>query len=362
MNGRLGDILAKQLRGRLAASVCLLAPSVAALAVLLGACAQQQSYTKETFVMGTKAWITIAGMRSEEAEQNALAAFREMYRIENVMSNWKSASEVSRLNHGSRGEPFAATRELFALVDSSLYYSVRTFGAFDVTVRPLVTLWGFEGGSAPRLPTDAEIAEAMNRVGYGAVLLDSASSTITLPPGVEIDLAGIAKGYAVDRCIAMLRERGVTNAFVNLGGNIFAIGSAPGHDGWPIGIRDPRGGTTTVGTIMLRNEAVATSGNYENFVEIDGKRYGHIIDPRTGRPVDTELSVTVVAPTGLESDALSTGFFVLGAERSAEALAALPGVKALFAVPRDARIWYTEIGDFGDALKLTDGTDVQPVH
>jgi thiamine biosynthesis lipoprotein len=300
-------------------------------------------------------------MKSEDAEQAALAAFREMYRIESVMSNWKASSEVSRLNAQSLGMPVAVSRELFSLIDSSFYYSGKTFGAFDVTVRPLVTLWGFEGGSATRLPTDEEIREAAARVGYGNVALDSLASTITLPPGTEIDLAGIAKGYALDRCMAVLRERGVTDAFVNLGGNILAMGSAPGRNGWPIGIRDPRGGATTVGTIMLRNEAVSTSGNYENFVEIEGKRYGHIIDPRTGRPVDAELSVTVVAPTALESDALSTGLFVLGPERSKDAVASLKGVAALLAVPRGEEIGYIHIGNFGDRLRLPDAETV-PSH
>jgi len=302
--------------------------------------------------MGTKAWVTIAGMRSAEAEEAARAAFREMYRIESVMSNWKSSSEVSRLNARSGEGAVAVSPELFSLIDSSLSFSEKTFGAFDVTVRAAVVLWGFEGGSAARLPTDAEIERARSLVGYEKVTLDRAARTVALPPGMEIDLAGVAKGYALDRCIAVLQERGVTDAFVNLGGNISAIGSAPGEPGWPIGIRDPEGGTTTVGTIVLRNEAVATSGDYENFVEIGGKRYGHIIDPRTARPVDTPLSVTVVAPTGLASDALSTGLFVLGAERSKEAVAALPRVKALFAVRRDGGIAYVQIGDFGGTLRM----------
>jgi thiamine biosynthesis lipoprotein len=331
-----------------------LALSLLALAMLLGACGPKEPYTKETFVMGTKAWVTIAGMNDDAAEQAALAAFREMYRIETVMSNWKDSSEVSRLNGGSRGKPFTVSPELFAIVDSSLYYAGKTFGAFDVTVRPLVVLWGFEGGSAKRIPGDAELAHALALVGFRKVVLDRAASTIMLPPGSEIDLAGVAKGYAVDRSIAVLKKLGVANAFVNLGGNIFAMGSAPGKNGWPIGIRDPRGGAGTVGTLVLRDQAVATSGNYENFVEIEGKRFGHLIDPRTGRPVATVLSATAVAPTGLESDALSTGLFVLGPEDARATVASLPGVRALFAVPRDGDISYVQVGDFGATLSLAD--------
>ncbi len=324
-----------------------------AIAVAPAACAPEEPYTKETFVMGTKAWVTIAGLKKAEAEQAALAACRELYRIESVMSNWRDSSEVSRLNRESRGRPVRVSPELFSVIDSSLYYAGKTFGAFDVTVRPLVVLWGFEGGSAKRIPSDAEIARARALVGYRKVELDRAASTITLPAGTEIDLAGVAKGYAIDRCIGILKGLGVTNAFVNLGGNVFAIGSAPGKSGWPIGIRDPWGGTTTVGTVLLRDEAVATSGNYENFVEIQGERFGHLIDPRSGRPVSSVLSATVIAPTGLESDALSTGFFVLGPDGAKKAAASLPGVRALVAIPGEDRISYIQIGDFDGTLTLS---------
>ncbi len=333
--------------------------SAAALALSFAGCGPAEPYTKETFVMGTKAWITIAGLKDAPAEQAALDAFHEMYRIESVMSNWRDSSEVSRLNHESRGRPLAVSPELFSIVDSSFYYSGKTFGAFDVTVRPLVVLWGFEGGSARTIPSDEEIARARALVGYAQVALDKAASTITLPPGMEIDLAGIAKGYAVDRAIAVLRKHGVSNAFVNIGGNIFAMGSAPGKSGWPIGIRDPRGGAETVGTLTLRDQAVATSGNYENFVEIEGKRFGHLMDPRTGQPVSAILSVTVVAPTGLESDALSTGLFVLGPDDAKAAVASLPGVRALFAVPHDDEISYVQVGDFGATLNLADSGKLQ---
>ena len=331
-----------------------------ALAIACAACAPREPYTKETFVMGTKAWVTIAGMKDDAAEQAALAAFREMYRIETVMSNWRDSSEVSRLNRESGRGPFTASPELFSIIDSSLYYAGKTLGAFDVTVRPLVLLWGFEGGSAKRLPSEAELARTLALVGYRKVLLNRSASTVTLPRGTEIDLAGVAKGYAVDRSIAVLKRLGVANAFVNLGGNIFAIGSAPGRNGWPIGIRDPKGRAGAVGELLLRDQAVATSGNYENFVEIEGKRFGHLIDPRTGRPVATVLSATVVAPTGLESDALSTGLFVLGPEEAKAVVASLPGVRALFAVPIDDEISYVQVGDFGARLSLADSGRLHP--
>ncbi|MCX5752461.1 MAG: FAD:protein FMN transferase [Candidatus Krumholzibacteria bacterium] len=325
--------------------------ALATILILSAACASRAPYTKETFVMGTKAWVTIAGMSDRDAERAAQAAFREMYRIESVMSTWRPASEISRLNTGSNGAPFTVSSELCSLIDSSLFYSKATSGAFDVTVRPLVRLWGFQGGEA-KLPSDSEIERAMSLVGFGKIVLDPSRSTITLPPGMQIDLAGIAKGYAVDRCAAALAGLGVRSALVNIGGNIYAMGAPPGEKGWSIGIRDPKGGLETVGTLTLRDEAVATSGNYENFVEIEGRRYGHVIDPRAGRPISSVLSVTVVAPTGLASDALSTGLFVLGPDDAREVVKRLAGVAALFALADTDGIVYRPVGDIERRLNL----------
>jgi thiamine biosynthesis lipoprotein len=337
--------------GRNGTFACLLVSAFAATAFLAAACAPREPYTKETFVMGTKAWVTVASLSDDEAERAAQAAFREMYRIESVMSTWRPSSEISRLNDAANGAPVGVSRELYSLIDSSFFYSRATDGAFDVTVRPLVRLWGFQGGE-PRLPSAKEIAHGLSRVGYGAVTLDSAASTVALPAGMQIDLAGIAKGYAVDRCVSVLAGLGVRSALVNIGGNIYAMGAPPGKKGWTIGVRDPNGGLEMAGTLELRDEAVATSGNYENFVEIGGERYGHIIDPRTGRPVSRVLSVTVVAPTGLASDALSTALFVLGPDEARAAVGRLAGVAALFALPGENGIVYRAAGDIGRRLAL----------
>jgi thiamine biosynthesis lipoprotein len=319
--------------------------ALAAIPILTLACSPKEPYTKETFVMGTKAWVTIDGMSGPDAERAAEAAFREMYRIESVMSNWRAKSEISRLNAGSNGAPFAVSSELFSLVDSSLFYAGATSGAFDVTVRPLVLLWGFQENEA-KVPTDEDIARTLERVGFAKIALDSSRSTVALPAGMQIDLAGVAKGYAVDRCAAVLKRLGARSALVNLGGNIYAIGSPRGEPGWKIGIRDPEGDTRIVGSFFLKDEAVATSANYENFIEIDGKRYGHIIDPRTGRPVSAVLSATVVAPTGLASDALSTGLFVLGPAAAGAVVERLSGVAVLFAVRDGNGVLYRTAGRF----------------
>ncbi len=326
---------------------------LAVILCLSASCDREKPYEKETFVMGTQAWITIYGLDAEEAEAAATEALRELHRIEGLMSNWKTDSEISRLNRESNGAPHKLSTELFHVISRAVYFSDVTSGAFDISARPLVQLWGFQGGAA-KLPTGSEIDEALKRVGYKKLMLDVESESIILPPGMELDLAGIAKGYAVDRSVAVLKQHGVDRGMVNLGGNIYAIGSPPGKKGWTVGIRDPRGGRKVVGSLLLEDEAVATSGNYENFVELEGKIYGHIIDPRIGEPVSRMLSVTVVASTALEADAISTGFFVLGPEGSRKALEMIEGVKALFALPDGEAVAYEELGSFSGSLTLED--------
>ncbi|UCF05677.1 MAG: FAD:protein FMN transferase [bacterium] len=328
---------------------------LALLCTLHPSCSKDRPFTKESFLMGTRVLITIYGLDHNAAQRAAREAMRELHRVESVMSTWKEDSEISRLNRESKGEPYHVSNDLFTLVDSSLYYSKITSGAFDITARPLVRLWGFQGGEE-KLPTDEEIVETRAVVGYTKITLDRAASTITLPVGMSLDLAGIAKGYGVDRAADVLKAHGASSALVNLGGNIYAIGSPPGKEAWTIGIRDPKGTTDVVGTLQISDEAVATSGNYENFRIIEGTAYGHIIDPRTGWPVDDVLSVTAVAPTALASDALSTGLFVLGPEDGTAIVVASPAVKALFAVPDGPGISYTRAGDFGGNLLLREET------
>jgi thiamine biosynthesis lipoprotein len=325
--------------------------TLAAALILLPSCADEEPYVKETFVMGTAAWVTIHGLNESAAAEAAEEALRELHRIESIMSSWKKDSELSRLNRESDGKPYDVSRELYHLFERSIYYSHLTAGAFDITARPLVQLWGFQGGKA-HLPDSQEIEDTMSRVGYGKVMLDGESTSIIMPPGMELDLAGIAKGYGVDRAVAILRERDVESALVNLGGNIYALGTPPGERGWTVGIRDPEGGRKVVGSLLLADEAVSTSGNYENYVEIDGTVYGHIIDPRAGRPVSHILSVTVIAQTALEADALSTGLFVLGPESGEKALELLPEVGAIFALPNGEGIIYRTVGEFGERLTL----------
>ena len=322
------------------ARLLLLLAAASLISPAPGCSGDDSPVVSETFAMGTRCVISIYGMDEDRAVKASADAFRELHRIEGLLSNWREESEVSRLNASPGGHPVTVSGELFGILEASMRYSALTAGAFDVTARPVVRLWGLQRMSGEKgrvsVPGDPEIAEALRRCGYSRVTLDGSGRSVTLPPGMEIDLAGIGKGYGVDKCVEVLRDAGVTSALVDISGNMFAIGTPPGREGWSIGIRDPRGGRGIVGKTLISGEGIATSGNYENFVVIGGKSYGHIVDPRTGRTVDHVLSVTVVAPSAMEADALSTGLFVLGPGESRLLLEELPGVRAVFAMEDDS--------------------------
>lgn len=310
----------------------------AAIALTLGllvsaaSCGGGEPHVRESYLMGTRASVTIYGMRAARADSAAAAGLREMHRIESILSTWRADSDVSRLNAAPGGEPVSVPPEVIDVLGQAYAFSEFTGGAFDVTARPLVLLWGFQGGEAV-LPSDEAIEEARRLVGWRKISFAEGDTAVILSGGATVDLAGIGKGYAVDRCAEVLRAHGVRRALVDLGGNMYAIGSPPGRDAWTIGIRDPESEQAMIGRLSIRDEAVSTSGNYENYVVIGGRRYGHIIDPRTGRPVEHVLGVTVVAATATAADALSTGMFVLGPEAAHAVVDIDPSVRAVFALP-----------------------------
>ena len=308
----------------------------------------EEPYVRESYLMGTKAIVTIYGMDPGAADSAAAAGIREMHRVESILSTWREDSDLSRLNASPGGEPVRVPPEVIDVLAQAYAFSELTGGAFDVTARPLVRLWGFQGGEAA-LPSDEAIEAARQLVGWRKISFDTEASTVTLLGGATVDVAGIGKGYAVDRCAEILREHGVRRALVNLGGNMYAIGTPPGRKGWTIGIRDPESGTRMIGRLVIRDEGVSTSGNYENFVTIDGKRYGHIIDPRTGHTVDHVLAVTAVAATATAADAFSTAMFVLGPEDARAVVTADPSVRAVFSLPGGG---CRAIGDFGGRLEM----------
>jgi thiamine biosynthesis lipoprotein len=277
-------------------------------------------------------------------------AFDEVDRIDRLMSNYKSDSGLSRVNREAPDGPVAVEPELFDLIADALRYDEESGGAFDITVGPLMKAWGFFRGEG-RLPSGEVLTAARTHVGGRHVILDRPSRTIRFDaPGVELDLGGIAKGYAVDRVVAILRARSIPAALISAGGStIYAVGAPPDRSSWSIAIQDPLDARKQALTIDVTDRALSIAGSSEKWFEADGVRYSHIMDPRTGRPVQGMLTVAVLAASGTEGDALDDALFVLGVERSKSYLRRLRGsadaghhdetLEALFFLPDPAHGW-----------------------
>ena len=228
-----------------------------------------------------------------------------------MLSHYRPESEWSEVNRHAAERAVQVPQELFDLVSISLEYSRRSEGAFDITVGPLMRVWDFQDGTG-RLAPDHAIQDARTRVGYSHVVLDAAHRSIRFDrPGVELDPGGIGKGYAVDRMIEVLKERGIDRALVSAAGSsIYALGTPPGEDGWPVAIGGPVAGSSE-GRLLLKNESLSTSGSSGKFFRADGRTYGHILDPRTGYPAGGFLAV-VVAPHAVDSEAWTKAVLLNG--------------------------------------------------
>ena len=248
-----------------------------------------------------------------------------------LLSTYVETSELSLINQSAGIKPVAVSEKTLTCVDLSLKYASASGGAFDPTVMSLVRLWGFKTGEPPaNIPTDSQLTVALDSVGFKDVIIED--NTVLLDkPGMNLDLGGIAKGYAVDLCYRKLNAMNFERAVINLGGNIRCIGLPGDGTKWRIGVRNPFAKDKTIGILELSDGlATATSGNYERFVSIAGKRYAHIVDPRTGWPVSGMASVTVVSTNAIEADALSTALFVAGTAGSEAILKSYPACEALF--------------------------------
>jgi FAD:protein FMN transferase len=244
-------------------------------------------------------------------------AFDEAKRLDQLLSNYRPASEWSEVNRYAAQRPVKVSSELFNLLAACVEYSRSSDGAFDISVGPLMKVWGFYKGSG-HLPHRAEIRGALAKVGYQNLILDPKAQTVKFrQTGVEIDPGGIGKGYAVDRMVAVLKANGVVSGLVSGGGSsIYGIGNPPDEKrGWRISIRNPRDESKTVEEVFLKNESMSTSGSYEKFFRAEGRIYSHIMDPRTGYPAMGMLSASVIAPKTIDSEAWGKPFFIDGLKK-----------------------------------------------
>jgi thiamine biosynthesis lipoprotein len=279
-------------------------------------------------LMGTTfeiaAWVPSArDAATEELLSEALSAVAE---LEKRISSWDSESETSALNRAAGVAPIAVGADLRALVDRAAHWAQRTDGAFDITVSPIVELWRRAANRGAR-PTAAEIASILGRVGDEKILAEGETLFLS-EPGMRVEFGAIGKGYAADRAAQVLQAGGVENFIVGAGGDLIVRGSK-GAMPWQVGVRDPSGkGLFAVSALSGR--AIATSGNYEQFISIGGHRYAHIFDPRSGEPASGLTSVTVLSARAVDSDALATALFAMGSDDGIKLVESLPDVEAFF--------------------------------
>ena len=285
-------------------------------------------------VMGTELKITAIGEQAEILESGIEAAVEELRRIENLMTDWRE-SPLLKLNSTAGSGPQKTPQELFQIIERGVEFGKVTGGAFDLTYNGVGKLWNFSTGK-PVLPSTEEVSAALKFVSYKKVKLNPIKQTVALPKGFSIGLGGIAKGYGVDRAMDKLREHGIKNAIVNAGGDMKILGRNFGKI-WEIAIKHPRERSQAMAAIRAINKSIVTSGDYERFFEIDGKRYHHIIDPQTGYPSKKAISATVVAPSAELGDVLATTLVVLGPKDGLKFIESLRGIEAIV-VGMDGRV------------------------
>lgn len=283
------------------------------------------------YLMGT--WCDLTVLDGDPDPRAAEAAFQEVARLERILSNWDPASEVSGLNAAAGRGPQSVSEDLAAVVAEAEELCATTGGAFDLTVGSAVHAWQFDTES-PRKPASDNAHEAASRIGCKRVLVRREPPKVALVEGTRLDFGGIGKGYAVDRALAVLRTHGVGRAKLDFGSSSLGfIGHLDG--GWPVVVADPRDRDRPLLTFRVEHGAVSTSGQRERSFTDDGRRYGHIFDPRTGAPVESPLLlVTVIAPKASTADALSTALFVMGSDRGRELVSRMPDMSALFVEER----------------------------
>ncbi|WP_162532327.1 FAD:protein FMN transferase [Candidatus Scalindua japonica] len=297
-------------------------------------------FKKAALSMSTLFEITIYAPDKYVAEKTFNEVFQELNRLDYLMSNYKKTSVLSELNKNAPSGPADCNKELADVIEQSLQYSEITDGAFDITIGPLMKKWGFFKKQG-RIPGKEELESVLGSVSYKNIIIEAKAKkslaenpvtekTVSFKnPGTQIDLGGIGKGYAVDRVTLVLKQNGINSALINFAGNIYTFGTPPERTSWVIGLQHPRESEGLLGTFDIKDKAVSTSGDYEKFFTIDGKRYSHIIDPRTGNPVKGVVSVTIVAESATRADALSTGVFVMGQEKGMALIEKLPDVEGI---------------------------------
>jgi thiamine biosynthesis lipoprotein len=288
-----------------------------------------ERFAFERHMMGTSVEVIVWSPDRDASEKAVERAYAEIERIEKKLSVRKKDSRITEINQWAGTKPVKVDDEMYRLIRESKRFSEMSGGAFDISVQGLGDIWDFTRPGF-REPGPDRVKKGLKRVDYRKIRLNEGDSTVFLEEGgMEISLGGIAKGYAVDRAVGILRESGIKGGIVSAGGDLLAFGRKGNGEVWKVGVRNPRDHKKNICVLPVSNLSVATSGDYERYRMIDGKRVHHIIDPRTGYPSTGCMSATVVAKGAMTADALATAVFVLGPEAGLALLEALPGVEGI---------------------------------
>ncbi len=314
------------------------ASAVTTLMLLMPAAASAEWYEREAAIMGTRIAVEVWHEDAGRAEAAIDAVIAEMHRIDELMSHYKPESQLSRINRDAATAPVKVDAELAGLIARALEFSELSGGAFDITYASVGYLYDYR---ERRHPSEAQIQAALPAINWRHVVVDREASTVRfLKPGVRIDLGGIAKGYAVDSAIQILRARGIQNGTVTAGGDSRILGDRRGRP-WVVGIRHPDDPNRVIARIPLEDAAISTSGDYERYFDEGGVRYHHIIDPRTGKSPVGVRSVTVIGPNATLTEGLTKSVFVMGPERGLALIDTLDDVDAVV-VRSDGRVFYSK--------------------
>lgn len=288
----------------------------------------QKLYEIEAFgIMDTDVSIKAYGRNAESALDEAIW---EMKRIDQLFSAFSPDSYVSKINEAAGIAPVEVPPEVFSVIERAVYFSEITGGSFDPTILPVMTLWGF-GTAKKSKPSREKLLKTMELVDYRKIELDFEKSTVYLKKaGMGLDLGAIVKGYAVDKMHDVLKARGIESFLINAGGNVYAGGKKPDGTLWRVAVTDPLDPSGYLGVIEAQDISLVSSGDYQRYFEEGGVRYHHIIDPGTGYPASVCVGTTVILPSSKDADALSTSFFVLGPDRSADLAKLFPGIGVIF--------------------------------
>ncbi len=289
----------------------------------------QETFMRTLKLMGSRYEISVVAANQDEGDRYIDLAVEEISRIEKSISSWDPDSQTSQINRNAGIAPVKVDAELFGLVERALQISKITDGAFDISYAAMDRIWIFDG-SLQQMPDEETIRQSVAKVGYENVVLDKIEQTVFLQlPGMKIGFGAIGKGYSADRAKALLMEAGVAGGMINASGDLNCWGEK--HDGtpWMVGITNPLNKNKVFAWFPIQNSAVVTSGDYEKFVVLNGKRYAHIIDPRTGYPSSGLASVSIFAPRAELADALATSVFVMGIEAGINLIDQLKGIECI---------------------------------